>query len=98
MAKRDASGEWMWPPISEALEVAGLYPIREYIHRRQSTIATYIAERPIYKMCMEATRAPGAYHSRLNWWTQNHAADAPELEENQYDGSFDDDESLQATP
>ena len=50
------------------------------------------------RMCMEATRAPEAYHYRLNWWTQNHAADAPELEENQYDGSFDDDESLQATP
>jgi hypothetical protein len=31
------TGVWKWPPIAEAMELAGLKPIAEYIRIRQDT-------------------------------------------------------------
>ena len=45
-ARRDADGNWVWPPIAEALEIAGLHPIEEYIQRRQATILARVVDRP----------------------------------------------------
>ena len=36
--------------MAEALDVAGLWHMKEYIQRRQSTIVDYIANRPIYEL------------------------------------------------
>ena len=45
--------------MAEALEVAGLRPMEEYIWIREDTIAEYITNRPIYEPCMGAERIPG---------------------------------------
>ena len=52
-------GELEYPPVVSALEDAGLHPIREYIRRRQVTIAEKVECRPIYKLCIEAEWIPG---------------------------------------
>ena len=39
MEKRWAGGEWEYPAVEEAIDSAGLHPIRVYIKRRQTTIA-----------------------------------------------------------
>ena len=37
--KRGVYGEWEYPPVTEAMGVAGLHPIWGYIRRKQATIA-----------------------------------------------------------
>ena len=37
--------------MAEDLEAAGLWPMKEYIWRRQATIKEYITNHPIYKLC-----------------------------------------------
>jgi exonuclease III len=60
--------EWVYPPIAEALEEAGLYPIDHYISVRQNTLAVNIATRPILELCRESERLSGSTR-RLFWWT-----------------------------
>ena len=72
VAQRTGPNEWHYPPIEEALEQTGLWPMREYIYRRQNTIAQEIAVRPIYEMCLEATPATGSSRF-LRWWQQDHS-------------------------
>ena len=47
---RQPDSRWVYPPIGEALEAAGLGPVAEYINRRQNNIAQYITMRPIYEI------------------------------------------------
>ena len=61
--------KWEYPPIEEALSIAGLYPIEIYISRRQNTVADYIACRPILDLCIKAERLSGS-HTRQWWWEQ----------------------------
>ena len=49
-----AGGEWEYPLVAEALESVGLHPIREYIRRRQATIAEKVVYRPIYELWTKA--------------------------------------------
>ena len=62
-------GEWIYPPIAEALEIAGLYPIYHYVAVRHNTIAQHIATRPIYQQCTTADIPTGTSRC-LRWWTQ----------------------------
>ena len=66
---RKKDGRWDYPPVTEALEEAGLEGIRKSITRRQNTVAQYIATRPILDLCKRATRRQGARVSR-RWWDQ----------------------------
>ena len=50
-ARHTTSGEWEWPLLVEALETAGIWPIKEYIQQRQATIAVQVDRRPIYEIC-----------------------------------------------
>ena len=50
----------------EALEAAGLWPMKEYTLIRQATIADYIANRPIHEVCTGVERMNGS--SRFLWW------------------------------
>ena len=59
-ARRTTSGEWDWTPVADALETAGLWPIKKYIQRRHSTIEAPMACLPIYKLCMGNERIPGS--------------------------------------
>jgi hypothetical protein len=64
-------GEWHYPPLQEALDDAGLYPIRQYIDRRMNTIRHYIETRPISQLRLIASAAAGNDDKCLCWWTQN---------------------------
>ena len=57
--RRVREGGWEWSWVAEDLEAAGLWPMKEYIWRRQSTISEYIANQPIYKLCTWEERIPG---------------------------------------
>ena len=47
---RVVEGGWEWSSEEEALEAAGLCPMKEYIRRRQTTISYYIDNCPIYEL------------------------------------------------
>ena len=49
--RRTTSGEWEWPPVDNSLDTVGILPIKEYIQRRQSTIAAQVACQPLYEIC-----------------------------------------------
>lgn len=66
---RRVNGRWVYPPIREALELAGLLPIDQYILVRQRTLVEKIATRPIYQLCREVERLSGS-SSRTYWWEQ----------------------------
>ena len=57
--------------MDAALEVAGIWPIREYVSSWQATITKYIEGRPIYKLFIGEDLMEGS--SRLlSWWAQEH--------------------------
>ena len=62
--------EMLHPLVVAALEAAGLYPIQEYIRRRQANIAEQVACRPIYELCIETDRRPGT-SLLMRWWDQD---------------------------
>ena len=50
MDRRTTGGEWECLPLDDAVETAGLCPIKEYIHRSQATIVALVACRTIYEL------------------------------------------------
>ena len=52
-------GEWGYLPVVDVMEAVGLWTIREYIQRWQSTIAAQGARHKIYEMCTGEERKPG---------------------------------------
>ena len=56
-------------PVDMDLEVTGIWPIREYARRRQTTIVEYVAGRPIYKLCTGTEMMEGSSRF-LRWWYQ----------------------------
>ena len=52
------------------IKVAGLWPIREYVWRRQAKIAEYGATRPIFELCTGVQRMPG-FSQILRWWDKD---------------------------
>ena len=64
---RSPDGAWIYPPLKEAMDKAGLWTMKEYVRRRQATVEDYVATRPIYQLCTQAIMLPGA--SRImRWW------------------------------
>lgn len=57
---------WEYPPIDDALEIAGLFKIEEYLRRRQALFVDYVATRPIYNLCINSDRQSGS--ATRNWW------------------------------
>ena len=55
--------------MEEALEEAGLWHMKEHIHRRQSTIVEYIENISIYELCLGAERISGLIIF-MRWWDQ----------------------------
>ena len=47
-------GDWEYPSVDDALEAAGLWPIKEYTQIWQATISAKLACRPIYEICTGA--------------------------------------------
>ena len=61
-------GQWVYPPIQEALEAAGLFPMEEYITRRRNRMVDYVATRPILDICEGAMRKSGTPTGTRFWW------------------------------
>ena len=55
--------------MTEALEAAGICPIKEYIWRRQAATVGYIVNFSIYELCTMAERITGSSIS-IQWWYQ----------------------------
>ena len=89
-ARRLPNGEWEYPPLEPALEAAGLFPMKEYVRRRQAHIADYIATRPICNMCVDATPLSGSSR-RLRWWQQDHSERQADNDDNENEHGTDDD-------
>ena len=60
---------WSAPPIEEVLEQASLFPMREYLKRRQTKTIAYVATRPIYHEATTTARRSGSSTRRKFWWT-----------------------------
>ena len=71
MARRSNVKKWEWALVDAALEVTGIWTIREYMRRRQAKIAEYVAGRLIYDMYkgVESMEGPRRF---LRWWYQSH--------------------------
>ena len=68
--RRTTRGEWYWPPVADVLYTTELWPIKEYIQRRHTTLADKVAYRPIYEICRGAERMPVASRF-MRWWDQD---------------------------
>ena len=60
-----------WELVDAALEVIGIFQIRKYVWRRQTTIVECVAGRMIYDICTNSERM--YISSRfLRWWDQEY--------------------------
>ena len=66
-ARRTEGEEWEWPPVANTLETPGIYPIKEYIQRRQVKISEQVACCPIYEMCTGAERMTASSRFMRRW-------------------------------
>ena len=68
MTENNGEGrEWEWDLVDAALELTGIYLMREYLRRQQAKIAEYVAGRPIYELCTREERMYGSSRF-LMWW------------------------------
>jgi hypothetical protein len=69
MPKLQSDGSWTYPPIEEAREIAGLWPIGEYIQRRHNRMVQEISTRPVKTLCdAVAETKSGSPHHKWWWW------------------------------
>ena len=59
-------GNWEWHPVAEALETAGLWPIKEYIQQRSDTVKVQVAFWTIYELFKKVETM--TVTSRFMWW------------------------------
>ena len=50
--------------------MAGTKPLREYINKRQATVAEWVDLRPIFEVCAKDTRYAGGGKFCEPWWWQ----------------------------
>jgi len=67
---RRTQNGWVYPPIEEALESAGLYTMEHYLQVRRNRVADYVASRPINELIREDV-APFPGTNPRNWWWSN---------------------------
>ena len=51
---------WEWPLEEDALDAVGLWPVHEYVRRRQDIIEDYIATSSIYEFCNDSEHMQGS--------------------------------------
>ena len=69
LIRSNPDGTWTYPDNEETLEIAGLFPIREYVARRRHTIMRYVQERPIWEHCQTSAPVATAPNKKV-WWKQ----------------------------
>ena len=61
------------------MDTTRMWPIRNYVRRRQETITEYLSGRPIYEIYTGAERMDGSSQF-LRWWYQYHGPNKIERE------------------
>ena len=61
---------WTKEGTGRVLQAAGTKSLREYIDKRQATVAEWVALRPISEFCAKETRYVGGGKLREPWWQQ----------------------------
>ena len=74
-----AGREWEWALVEEALEETRIWPMREYVRRRQATIEEYVAYQPIYNLFIGVDHIEGSRRF-LRWWDQYNGPNQAEQE------------------
>ncbi len=59
-------GKWVSPLTKDVLKECGLYPVKDYIDTRRSTIAIYVVNRPMFMECKEGEQWRGSMLRQ--WW------------------------------
>ena len=57
--RRGRDGKWNYPSLEGAMKEAGLTEIHKSIQRRQTTVAQYIATRPLLDICVGTRQREG---------------------------------------
>jgi hypothetical protein len=73
LPQQNKDNTWLYPLITKALEIAGLFPIKHYIRVHQNTVAIYIATRPILQLCEDEESSHTSYQQQFRqyrWWSQ----------------------------
>ena len=73
MAHKTRHGNWVHPPVDQALESAGLLPISECVRRRQASTEDHAASRAVWDLCVEVPSLSGGSRA-TRWWQQKHEA------------------------
>ena len=60
---------WVYPLLEDAMVEEGLQEVETYVSQLQSTVAQYIATRPIMDLCLAVKRRPGP-RVAMRWWEQ----------------------------
>jgi len=74
MLPRQVGNRWVYPPIAEVLEAAGMHTVDHYIMVRQRTLIQNVATRPILELSGEIEWLSGS-SSRQYWWNQQQVCD-----------------------
>jgi hypothetical protein len=67
--EKKPDGSWSYPCSKDVLEAAGLQTIAHYMGVRRQTVANFIVNQPIWKLCAGAVRRRGS-PIRPFWWDQ----------------------------
>ena len=59
--------EWEWPLVAEALEISGIWTIKEYIQQSQDNVESEVVCRTMYELYKGAERIPGTSKFMLYW-------------------------------
>ena len=78
-SRRGERVEQEWDSVDAALEATGIWSMREYMWRHQTTIAEYVTGRPTYEICTGVERMEGSI-SFLRWWDQEQGPTQADME------------------
>ena len=67
-ARRLGEKNWTKEGPDRVLQAAGTKSLREYIDKRQATVAEWVALRPIFEVCAKETGYEGGGKLREPWW------------------------------
>ena len=73
-ARRIGDDTWTKEGPERVLQAEGTKLLREYIDKRQATVAEWVALRPIFEVCTKETGNGGGGKLRNPWWRQEAAA------------------------
>ena len=66
------NGEWVYPPIANALSAASMHPLSTYIERRRRYLRAYVALSPVLSHCLNPPpRLSGTPTGKVYWWEQD---------------------------